>query len=77
MECDNLPNPAPISITVEDFFKISSKKNSYKIYLKNVVEVTIEYFKKLNIFKIINLINIILISMVYLILTIKNNAKRY
>ena len=60
-----------------NIFKISSKKNSSKIYLKNVVEVTMEYFKKLNIFKIINLINIILISMVYLILTIKNNAKRY
>ena len=60
-----------------NIFKISSKKNNTKIFLKNVMEVTKEYINNLNIFKIINLINIILISMIYLILTIKNNAKRY
>ena len=60
-----------------NIFKISSKKNSTKVFLKNVMEVTKEYFKNLNIFKIINLINIILITMIYLILTIKNNAKKY
>ena len=60
-----------------NIFKISSKKNSTKVFLKNVMEVTKEYFKNLNIFKIINLINIILITMIYLILTSKNNAKKY
>ena len=60
-----------------NIFKISSKKNTTKIYLKNVLETTRYYFKNLNFFKILNLLNIYFIAMIYLILTIKNNARRY
>jgi hypothetical protein len=60
-----------------NIYKISSKKNSTKIYLKNVLETTEDYFKNLNFFKILNLLNISFIAMIYLILTIKNNARRY
>ena len=60
-----------------NIFKISSKKNTIKIYIKNVMETTKYYFKKLNFFKILNLLNIYFIAMIYLILTIKNNVRRY
>ena len=59
-----------------NIFKISSKKNSSIIYLKNILETAQEYFKKLNFFKILNLINLSFIALIYLILTIKNNARR-
>lgn len=60
-----------------NILKTSSKKNSTMIYLKNVLEVKREYFKNLNSLKIFNFLNIFFISMIYLILTIKKNAKKY
>ena len=60
-----------------NILKTSAKKNSVRIYFKNVLEVNREYFKNLNVLKIFNFLNIFLIAMIYLILTIKKNAKKY
>ena len=60
-----------------NILKTSSKKNSARIYFKNVLEVNREYFKNLNVLKIFNFLNIFFIAMIYLILTIKKNAKKY